>query len=66
MAGPLLMPIPKTVSIPLGGSIALLYVWIVRRLVLGYPPVASMIRSRLASVRLEGLIPLAGVEQPPS
>lgn len=66
MAGPLLMPIPKTISIPLGGCIALFYVWIVRRLVLGYPPVAAMIRSRLASFRLEGLIPLAGVEQPPS
>jgi len=64
-AGPLLLPVPKTVSIPLGGCIALVYVWIVRRLILGYPPVAAMIRSRLASVRLEGLIPLAGVEQPP-
>ncbi len=65
LAGPMLLPVPKTVSIPLGGGIALLYVWTVRRLVLGYPPVAAMIRARLASVRLEGLIPLAGVEQPP-
>jgi O-antigen/teichoic acid export membrane protein len=66
MAGPMLLPVPKMVSIPLGGCIAVVYVWIVRRLVLGYPPVAALIRSRLASVRLEGLIPLAGVEQPPS
>lgn len=66
VSGPLLMPIPKTVSIPLGGCIALVYVWTVRRLVLGYPPVAAMMRLRLASVRLEGLIPLAGVEQRPS
>jgi O-antigen/teichoic acid export membrane protein len=65
IAGPLLMPIPKTLSIPLGGCIALAYVWTVRRLVLGYPPVAAMIRSRLARVRLEGLIPLSGLEQPP-
>jgi O-antigen/teichoic acid export membrane protein len=66
IAGPLLMPIPKIVSIPLGGCTALVYIWSVRRLVLGYPPVASMIRSRLAGVRLDGLIPLASVEQPPS
>jgi O-antigen/teichoic acid export membrane protein len=66
IAGPLLMPIPKSVSIPLGGCVALGYIWLVRRLVLGYPPVAAIIRSRLASVRLDGLVPLAGVEQPPS
>jgi hypothetical protein len=66
IAGPWLLPAPKTISIPLGVVVALVYVWTVRRLVLGYPPVAAMIRSRLASVRLEGLIPLAGVEQPPS
>jgi hypothetical protein len=65
IAGPLLIPIPKTLSIPLGGCVALVYVWTVRRLVLGYPPVAAMIRSRLARVRLEGLVPLAGLEQPP-
>ena len=43
-------------GIAFGGCIALLYVWMVRRLVLGYPPVAAMIRARLASVRLAGLI----------
>ena len=66
VAGPMLMPLPKVVSIPLGGCIALAYIWIARRLVIGYPPVAAFIRSRLASVRLDGLIPLTGVEQPPS
>jgi hypothetical protein len=66
LAGPMLMPIPKRVSIPLGGCIAVAYIWIVRRLVIGYPPVAAIIRSRLAMVRLDGLLPLAGVEQPPS
>lgn len=64
IAGPVLLPVPKTVSIPLGVIVALVYVWVVRKLVLGYPPVAAMIRSRLASVRLEGLIPLAGTEPP--
>jgi O-antigen/teichoic acid export membrane protein len=66
LAGPILMPVPKIVSIPLGGSMALLYIWTVRRLVLGYPPVASLIRARLARVRLDSLIPLAGIEQRPS
>ena len=66
LAGPVLMPVPKSVSIPLGGCIALTYIWIARRLVIGYPPVAALLRSRLASVRLAGLVPLAGVEQPRS
>lgn len=66
LAGPVLMPVPKAVSIPLGGCIALAYIWIARRLVVGYPPVAAILRSRLASVRLAGLVPLAGVEQPRS
>jgi O-antigen/teichoic acid export membrane protein len=65
-AGPVLMPLPKALSIPLGGCVALVYIWSVRPLVLGYPPVAAMIRSRLAAVRLGGLIPLGGAEQPPS
>ena len=64
-AGPLLMPVPKIVSVPLGGCLALVYVWSVRHLVLGYPPVAALMRSRLAIVRLDGLIPIARVEQPP-
>jgi O-antigen/teichoic acid export membrane protein len=66
LAGPALMPVPKAISIPLGGCIALAYIWIVRRLVVGYPPVAALLRARLARVRLDGLVPLAGVEQPPS
>jgi len=66
LAGPALMPVSKIVSIPLGGCIALAYIWIVRRLVIGYPPVAALLRARLASVRLDGLVPLAGAEQPPS
>ena len=64
-AGLVLYPVPMWVSIPLGGLTALLYLWVVRDLVLGYPPVAAMIRARLASVRLEGLFPVTGVEHPP-
>jgi hypothetical protein len=43
----------------------LFYLWCVRHLVLGYPPVASMIRARLASVRLDGFLPEPAVEPPP-
>jgi O-antigen/teichoic acid export membrane protein len=66
LAGPALMPVPKVVSIPLGGCIALAYIGIARRLVVGYPPVAALLRARLAIVRLDGLVPLARAEQPPS
>jgi hypothetical protein len=53
------------VSIPLGGLTALFYLWLVRHLVLGHPPVAAMIRARLASVRLDSLLPVSAVEHPP-
>jgi O-antigen/teichoic acid export membrane protein len=65
LAGPVLYPAPLWVSIPAGASIAVFYLWLVRQLILGYPPVAAVIRGRLASVRLEGLLPLTGVEHPP-
>jgi O-antigen/teichoic acid export membrane protein len=64
-AGPALYPVPIWISIPLGGLTALFYLWCVRHLVLGYPPVAAMIRARLASVRLDGLLPVPAVEHPP-
>jgi O-antigen/teichoic acid export membrane protein len=64
-AGLVLYPVPMWDSFPLGGLTALLYLWLVRDLVLGYPPVAAMIRARLASVRLEGLFPVTGPEHPP-
>jgi hypothetical protein len=65
LAGPVMYPAPLWASIPLGALAALVYLWLVRQLILGYPPVAAIIRGRLASVRLEGLLPLAGVEHPP-
>ena len=64
LAGPVLYPVPMWISIPLGGLTALFYLWFVRQLVLGYPPVAAMIRARLASVRLDGLLPRAGGRAP--
>ncbi len=64
MAGPVLYPVPMWISIPLGGLTALFYLWCVRPLVLGYPPVAAMIRARLASVRLDRLLPGAGGRAP--
>ena len=66
VAGPLLFQVPHWVSIPLGGVIALGYIWFVRGLVLGYPPVAAIIRARLARLRLDGLLPLVGIEHPPA
>ena len=65
LAGLVLYPVPMWISIPLGGLTALFYLWCVRHLVLGYPPVAAMIRARLASVRLDGLFPVPAVEHPP-
>jgi len=65
LAGPILYPVPMWISIPLGGVTALVYLWFVRSLVLGYPPVATMIRARLASVRLDRFFPVAEVEHPP-
>jgi O-antigen/teichoic acid export membrane protein len=65
LAGPVLYPVPMWVSIPLGGLTALFYLWLVRHLVLGHPPVAAMIRARLASVRLDSLLPVSAVEHPP-
>jgi O-antigen/teichoic acid export membrane protein len=63
-AGTALYPAPLWISIPLGALTALFYLWCVRHLVLGYPPVASMIRARLASVRLDGFLPEPAVEPP--
>ena len=65
IAGPVFYPVPMWISIPLGGLTALLYLWCVRPLILGYPPVAAMIRARLASVRLGRLFPVPEVEHPP-
>lgn len=59
-ASPLLLPLPG--AIVAGGIVGLTYAWFARPLILGYPPVAALIRSRLAALRLDGLVALAGGE----
>lgn len=66
VAGPLLFAVPMWISIPLGGAIALVYLWFARPLILDYPPVARLIRARLAALRLDGLMPLSPAERPPA
>lgn len=65
VGGPLVYTMPLWMAIPTGGLIAVVYLWLGRHLILGYPPVAAVIRGRLASVRLDGLLPLMGVDHPP-
>jgi O-antigen/teichoic acid export membrane protein len=64
IAGPFLGNLSLAAAIPAGAVIALLSLWMGRRLILDYAPVAAVIRARLAVVRLDGLIPLAGAEPP--
>jgi len=66
LAGPWLLTVPLWASIPLGGMTGLVYLWFARPLILDYPPVARVIRARLASVRLDGLVPLPAIDRPPS
>jgi hypothetical protein len=55
-----LLPLPG--AIVAGGLVGLTYAWFARPLILGYPPVAALIRSRLAAWRLDGLVAVAGGE----
>jgi hypothetical protein len=59
VTGLLLPGVPLVMAIPLGGLVAAAYLWVGRHLILDYPPVASVIRARLALLRLDGLLPLA-------
>ena len=45
------------IAIPLGGAFALVTLYFCRGLILDYPPVANMLRARLAFFRLDGLLP---------
>ena len=44
------------IAIPLGGVVGLASLFLCRRLILDYPPVAQVIRMRLALFRLDGLL----------
>jgi hypothetical protein len=48
VAGPALTAVPFWIVIPIGGVIGLAYVWVARRLILDYAPVADLLRKRLA------------------
>jgi O-antigen/teichoic acid export membrane protein len=56
-AGLMLPAMPLAFAIPLGALTGLLYLWVARPLLLDYPPLAALIRSRLALLRLERLVP---------
>jgi len=45
-----------------GAVVGIAYAWFARSLILAYPPVAALIRVRLAAWRLDGLLALAGGE----
>jgi hypothetical protein len=50
----------------MGGVAAGLNLWLVRPLILGYPPVAALVRQALDKVRLGGLLTLGrGLQTPP-
>jgi O-antigen/teichoic acid export membrane protein len=59
LAGPALIGIPLWASIPLGGMLGVTYLWLARQLILDYPPIEAVVRARLSSLRLDGLLPLA-------
>lgn len=48
--------VPIWIAIPLGGVVGLAALFLSRRLILDYPPVAQVIRTRLAIFRLDGLL----------
>lgn len=60
--GALALRLPFPGAVVVGGLIGLTYTWFARPLILGYPPVASLIRGRLAAWRLDGLLEIAGGE----
>jgi O-antigen/teichoic acid export membrane protein len=65
VAGLFLSDVPLTPAIALGALTGVLSLWICRGLLLDYPPVATMIRARLALLRLDGLLNLSPAPRPP-
>lgn len=64
VAGPLLADVPLVAAIALGGATGLASLWMVRRLLLDYPPVAAMLQARLAFLR-PGVAPLPAAPRGP-
>lgn len=63
VAGHVFRDVPLVAAVAMGGVAAMISLWLVRSLVLGYPPVAALVRGALAAVRLDGLL-LPAVERP--
>jgi hypothetical protein len=61
-AGPFLRGVPMIGAIAAGGLLACAGLWSGRHLILDYPPVAAVIRQRLAIFGLGGLVPVPSVE----
>jgi O-antigen/teichoic acid export membrane protein len=60
--GALQLPLGFSGAVVAGVVVGLTYALGARSLILGYSPVAALIRGRLAALRLEGLLALAGLE----
>ncbi|HXG54999.1 MAG TPA: hypothetical protein VNJ03_06430 [Vicinamibacterales bacterium] len=58
--------VPIWSAVPIGGLVGLVALYVSRKLILDYPPVANLIRGRLAVVRLDGLLPTDPPQQPGS
>ena len=56
--------LPLLIAVPLGGGVGMLALYVCRHLILDYPPVAHVIRTRLAMFRLDGLLLLDPRRQP--
>lgn len=63
-AGYFFRSVPFVAAVALGGFAALLSIWSTRFMILGYPPVAALVRRTLEKFRLDGLL-LAPAEAPP-
>jgi hypothetical protein len=55
-AGHMVGKVPLIVAVGIGGAAAVLNLWLVRPLILGYPPVAALVRRALEKLKLDGLL----------
>jgi O-antigen/teichoic acid export membrane protein len=65
LAGLYLTGIHMISAIVLGAVMGAVVLWLSRRLLLDYPPVATMIRARMALLRLDGIVNLTPAQRPP-
>ncbi len=66
VAGHMVGSVPLVVAVGMGAVAAILNIWLVRPLILGYPPVAALVRGALEKVRLGSLLTLGrGLQTPP-